>query len=228
MATQAVSVGSTAVGRVAREVRLIAGCRDSVRDVFVAASPVVDSAWLAWRDSLVASANGPARIVVDGQLLVASAGARTVVRRAASPTCEAPSALPVATWFAGVAWRGTTVAVAPSFSWYGGAATMRDSALARCAGSARLINGDGATTIVFGRCTFRALPPLITGLTSLDPAVPGGLTPQDQLRLVGLARVSGGADSRDTLVLRVEVTRTEGVARGSRDTAVLVLGRRAP
>lgn len=206
----------------------MSGCRDSVRDVFVAELPGVDSVWLAWRDSLPASANGPARVVVDGQHVLAAASARTVVRGAASPTCEAPSALPPASWFAGVAWRGPTTTVAPSFSWYVGPASVRDSAFSRCAGAARLINGDGATTIVFGRCTFRALPPLITGLTSLDPAVPGGLTPQDQLRLVGLARVSGGADTRDTVVLRLELSRTEGAARGVRDTVVLVLGRRAP
>jgi hypothetical protein len=120
------------------------------------------------------------------------------------------------------------VTVAPSFTWYTGPATVRDAAFSRCSGAARLITGDGATVVALGHCTFRALPPLITGLTSLDPAVPGGAIPQDQLRLVGLARVSGGLALRDTLVVRMELLRTEGLARGARDTAVLVLGRRAP
>jgi hypothetical protein len=118
--------------------------------------------------------------------------------------------------------------VASGFTWYAGTAELRDTTFARCRGPARLINGDGASVLAFGGCTFRALPPLITGLVSLDPAAPGSQPPQDQFRLVGLGRISGGASPRDTLLLRVEMLRTEGVARGTRDTAQMLVGRRAP
>ncbi|MCU0623555.1 MAG: hypothetical protein MUF53_06775 [Gemmatimonadaceae bacterium] len=227
--TRTLAIGTTPVGRLARQAHQTGACVDSVRDVFITDGPPRDSVWLSWQDSMPATPLTSARVQSDGRLVRPAPDGRAVLRQAELATCALDPRAPVTRWSAGAAWGAGGTLVAPGYAWYAGTVAVRDSmTFRRCVGGATFTAGEGTSLLALGGCVFRAAPPLLTGLVSLDPATPGGVTPQDQLRLVGLGRVAGGPDSRDTLVLHVELIRTEGTARGRRDTALVVLGRRIP
>lgn len=227
-AVQPVRIGTRVAGAIAREALVSGACVDSVRDVFAAEGPRPDSLWLDWREvpDRLADPFAPA---LDGVMLRPDARGRAVVRQRPVADCRDTPSGTATTWAVGSVWQGGGVEVLDGFAFHAGPVALRDTVtFRRCAGTARFRSGDGLAILSLGGCTFRAAPPLITGLLTLDPEAPGGAIAQDQLRLVSLGRVAGGANPRDTLVVRVELTRTEGPARGRRDTALLVLGRVAP